>query len=268
VPGPDVIGGYHGDGTVEVVFDGARIGPEVSFDRTTQTCSVTCHDSGGLRPRPAWTETRPMGCNDCHESPPAGHYPGLCTNCHAEANATGTALSGGPLHLDGRVELGNGNGTCGACHGSGDSPWPISADHPAHRTPALSAPVACATCHPVPATITDPTHLNGVVEVAFSGLALARGAEPVWNGTTCAGVACHGAALADPPSVVPAWSDTSGAAATCGACHPIPPSQHTTSMACGDGNCHGAEIGFTAAGQPTVTTYGKSLHINGVVDHN
>lgn len=268
VPGTQVIGGYHGDGTVEVIFDTSAIGPEASFDRTTQTCAVTCHDSGGLRPRPSWTETKPMGCNDCHGSPPADHYPGACTGCHAEANADGTALSRGPLHLDGRVELGNGSGQCGACHGSGDSPWPATDAHPAHENPTISAPVACASCHPVPATIEDPTHLDGVVHVTFSGIALARGASPSWNGTSCGSVACHGANLADPPAVVPVWTDTSGVAAKCGACHPIPPSQHTTSMSCDDGNCHGSEVAIGAGGQPSITTAGQALHVNGVIDHD
>jgi predicted CxxxxCH...CXXCH cytochrome family protein len=266
VPGPQVIGGFHGDGTVEVVFDAATIGPEVSFDRTTQTCAVTCHDSGGKRPRPAWSETTPMGCNDCHGSPPAGHSPGACTNCHAEADATGTALSGGPLHLDGKVELGNGSGQCGACHGTGNDPWPTTAAHPAHENPTIASQVACASCHPVPANVEDPTHLDGVVHVTFSGLALARGAEPTWNGTTCASVACHGANLADVPAVVPAWTDASGAAATCGACHGIPPSQHTTSSSCNDANCHGSEVAFDADGAPSITASGRTLHVDGVVE--
>ena len=208
-----------------------------------------------------------MGCNDCHRSPPAGHYPGACTNCHAEANASGTGLSGGPLHLDGRVELGNGSGQCGACHGEGSNPWPSAGAHPAHENSALSASVACSACHPVPATVEDPTHLDGTVHVIFSGLAMARGALPAWNGATCTSVACHGANLADVPAVVPAWSDASGAAAACGACHGIPPSQHTPSTSCGDANCHGAEVSVDAAGIPAITQAGLALHINGVIDH-
>jgi hypothetical protein len=178
VPGKDVISGLHGNGTVEVIFDKNAIGPEASFDSATGQCSVTCHDSGGLRPTPTWSETTPMGCNDCHRSPPPAHYSGPCSNCHAEANANGTALTGGPLHLDGRVELGNGNGTCGACHGTGSSPWPSTAAHPSHEKPAISEPIACASCHVVPSSIYSPGHLNGVVEVQFSGLATARHAAP------------------------------------------------------------------------------------------
>jgi predicted CxxxxCH...CXXCH cytochrome family protein len=267
VPGAEVIGGLHGDGQVEVVFEPSQIGPEVSYDRSNRTCAVTCHDSGGLRPRPAWTETTAMGCSDCHGAPPAGHYPGSCTNCHAEANATGTALAGGALHLDGRVELGNGSGKCGACHGSGDDPWPSTAAHPAHENPSISAPVPCASCHPLPASVIDAVHLDGTVHVAFAGIALARGAAPAWTGASCSSVACHGAQLADVPSVVPVWTDTSGAASQCGACHGIPPSQHTASKSCGDANCHAGEVAVDANGMPAITESGKALHINGVVDH-
>ena len=154
-------------------------------------------------------------------SPPLGHYPGSCTNCHADANAAGTALTGS-LHMNGAVVLGDGSGLCGACHGTGASPWPTTAAHPGHQNPTITLPIACASCHPVPSSITDPTHLDGIVQVTFTGLALARGASPVWNGTSCTNVACHGANLADPAGV-PVWTDPSGDAAECGACHGIPP---------------------------------------------
>jgi predicted CxxxxCH...CXXCH cytochrome family protein len=267
-PGKDIISGLHGDGIVEVVFDKNTIGREGSFDSATGQCSVTCHDSGGLRPKPTWSQTKPMGCNDCHSSPPPDHYPGSCTNCHAEANATGSALTGGPLHLDGRVELGNGNGTCGACHGTGSSPWPSTAAHPAHENPTISEPIACTSCHVVPSSLYSPGHLDGVVSVQFADLATARGSAPTWNGTACNGVACHGANLPSPPAVVPVWTDSSGAAAKCGACHGIPPANHTPSTDCGRADCHGGEVGETPAGVPFITTAGLALHIDGVIESN
>lgn len=265
VPGNPVIGGYHGDGTVEIIFDPSVVVGEASYDRATQTCAVYCHDQGGARPRPAWTETTPMACGDCHGSPPSGHFAGPCSNCHAEANAAGTALIQGPLHLNGRVDLGNGSGLCGACHGSGSSPWPTSPVHAAHQNPTITVPIACASCHVVPTTILDPAHLDGTVHVTFSGLATARGALPVWDGTTCADVACHGADLSD-PAAVPAWNDTSGAQAKCGACHGIPPSQHSPSPECSRGDCHGAEVSLGTDDAPSITQSGLSLHIDGVVE--
>jgi predicted CxxxxCH...CXXCH cytochrome family protein len=267
VPGNPVIGGLHGDGSVEIVFDPKSVPGEASYDRATGTCAVYCHDRGGARPRPTWSDTTPMGCNDCHHSPPSGHYPGSCNRCHAEANTDGTALNGGPLHLNGKVDLGDGSGKCGACHGSGDSPWPSTAAHPAHHAPTLSEPIACDNCHVVPSTVVDPVHLDGTVHVTFAALATARAAFPTWDGTRCTDVACHGANLSD-PAAVPRWTDSSGAPSKCGACHGIPPSQHTPSVDCNRGDCHGSEVAVGLNGTASITTSGLILHVDGVVESN
>jgi predicted CxxxxCH...CXXCH cytochrome family protein len=266
VPGSPVMGGLHGDGVVEVTFDPTVVPGTATYDASTGACAVYCHAQGGTRPSVTWTEAAfPVSCQDCHLSPPAGHDPGPCTGCHAEANASGTALSGGPLHLNGKVDLGDGSGLCGACHGTGASPWPSTAAHPAHQNPTLTEPLACASCHVVPATILDPVHLDGTVHITFSGLATARGADPVWNGSQCTNVACHGANLAD-PAAVPAWNDTSGAQAQCGACHGIPPSEHTTSTDCSRSDCHGSEVVLDPTGAPLISTTGKALHIDGIIE--
>jgi predicted CxxxxCH...CXXCH cytochrome family protein len=265
VPGAPIIGGLHGDGTVEVTFDPNVVAGDASFDPTTQTCAVYCHDQGGARPRPSWTETTPMACGDCHGSPPAGHFVGACSNCHAEANAAGTALTGGPLHLNGTVDLGNGSGQCGACHGTGDSPWPSTAAHPAHQSPTITVPLDCANCHVVPATVLDPVHLDGTVHVTFAELATARGALPAWDGVHCTNVACHGANLAD-PAAAPAWTDTSGAQAQCGACHGIPPTEHTASTDCNRADCHGSEVVLDVNGAPLISTSGLALHVDGIIE--
>lgn len=266
-PPASVISGLHGNGSVNVIFDQTLIQGEASFDAATNVCTVACHDVGGHRPRPDWLDLTPVGCNDCHLSPPAGHFSGPCTECHSEVNATGTALSGGPLHLDGRVELGNGSGLCGACHGSGASPWPSTFAHPAHQNPTITTPVACSDCHIVPATVLSPGHLDGVVHVDFSGRATERGAMPVWNGTSCTNTACHGANLPAAPAVTPVWTDPSGAAAACGACHGIPPTaEHTTATDCSQSYCHGTEVTITSAGLPLISTVGLTLHINGIIN--
>jgi predicted CxxxxCH...CXXCH cytochrome family protein len=168
--------------------------------------------------------------------------------------------------MNGRVDLGDGSGQCGACHGTGASPWPGSAAHPSHQRPELTDPVACASCHPVPTSIVDPVHLDGVVHVSFSGPALARGSSPAWDGATCAAVACHGANLPDPPAVTPSWRDTTGAAAKCGACHGVPPLQHTPSTDCNRSDCHGSEVTIGAGGLFAITAAGKAVHIDGVVE--
>jgi predicted CxxxxCH...CXXCH cytochrome family protein len=172
------------------------------------------------------------------------------------------------LHLDGRVELGNGSGLCGACHGSGASPWPSTFAHPGHQKPTITTSVACSDCHIVPATVLSPGHLDGVVQVAFSGRATARGAVPVWNGTSCTNTACHGANLAVAPAVTPVWTDPSGAAAACGACHGIPPTAlHSTSTDCSESFCHGSEVAITASGRPLISDAGLRSHINGVINY-
>jgi predicted CxxxxCH...CXXCH cytochrome family protein len=265
VPGDPVIGGLHGGGSVEIVFDPQVVGAEASYDRATQTCAVSCHDRGGARPRPRWSDTTPVGCGDCHGAPPNGHYPGACNRCHAEADATGTALSGGPLHLNGKVDLGDGSGQCGACHGTGDSPWPSTGAHASHQNATLTAPLDCANCHVVPSAVLDPVHLDGTVHVTFGELAVARGASPSWDGARCAGVACHGANLAD-PAAVPAWNDATAAQAACGACHGIPPTGHTPSIDCSRADCHGAEVANGTDGAPSITAAGKALHIDGIVE--
>jgi len=264
-PGPSVIGGLHGNGSVEVIFEPTLA--EASYDRAKGICAVACHDRGGGRSRPAWSETAPMDCNSCHRSPPEGHFPGACTNCHKEANAAGTALSGGPLHMNGRVDLGDGSGKCGACHGSGDDPWPNTNAHAAHKSPTLTVPIDCSNCHVVPPAVMAPGHLDGAVQIAFGGRALDRGASPTWSASGCSEVACHGAKLVDPPPVVPEWKDATGAATKCGACHGIPPTQHTPSTSCDRATCHGSEVARDAAGVPSILSSGKTLHINGVIDH-
>jgi predicted CxxxxCH...CXXCH cytochrome family protein len=266
VPGNPVIAGLHGDGVVEVTFDPTLTPGPATYDFSSGACSVSCHQQGGTKPNVTWTQApAPVSCNDCHLSPPANHYAGSCTGCHAEANATGTALTPGPLHINGKVDLGNGSGECGACHGSGTSPWPTTMVHAAHQSPTLTEPVACSSCHVVPATILDPVHLDGTVHVAFSGLATARGASPVWNGVSCTNVACHGANLAD-PAAEPLWGDTSGAQAQCGACHGIPPSQHTQSASCNRSDCHGGEISIDSTGAPLISDAGRALHIDGIIE--
>ncbi|MDB4998867.1 MAG: hypothetical protein JWM74_6299 [Myxococcaceae bacterium] len=262
---PNVIGGLHGNGAVEIAFDPAVVPNEASFDPRTGACAVACHDRKGKRPLLAWTDKGPLGCNDCHSSPPPAHFAGACTSCHRDVNADGTVLSKPTLHMNGRVDLGDGSGKCGACHGEGDSPWPTTGAHAAHATQKLGADVACASCHVVPASVSAPGHLDGQVTIAFSGAARARGSRPVWNGVGCSDTACHGGKL--DVAAMPVWSDTSGSASKCGACHGIPPTeQHTSSTSCDRSTCHGAVVTRGSTGVPMIDPTRRALHINGVID--
>ncbi len=87
----------------------------------------------------------------------------------------------------------------------------------------------------------------------------------MWNGVSCTNVACHGANLAD-PAAVPLWSDTSGVQSQCGACHGIPPSEHTPSATCNQSGCHGSEVTFDVNGAPLISVVGKILHVDGIIE--
>ena len=267
VPGNPVIGGAHGNGTIDVKFDAALAGAAATFDPSSKACTNACHARpGGARPKPAWSEKAPMQCGDCHGSPPPNHFAGACTGCHREANATGTGFAApAALHVNGHVDLGDGSGKCGACHGNGDDPWPTTNAHPAHRSPKAALAVQCASCHVVPTVFgAGTTHpRGGPAVVAFSGVATARGTAPTYAAGTCAQVYCHGAGLVGTVPAKPVWTDVSGAARACGACHGTPPSgPHVPTTTCE--LCHHDAVA-TAAG-PQIVPGLATLHVNGAVD--
>lgn len=263
LPGGQVIEGDHGNGVAEVRFDSTRVAPGASYDPVSGVCAVACHDRGGARARPAWVERDPMGCGDCHGSPPSKHYPGGCSTCHQEASDDGAALLPGPFHRNDKVDLGDGSGGCGACHAE----QPTSGAHRPHREPSLTTPVDCSGCHPTHMEVLSPGHLDGAIQLSFGERARFFGASPAWDGASCAGVACHGAGLASPSPVTPVWKDTSGAASQCGACHGVPPTQHTSSTNCGRADCHGGVV-ERKGGVPSIPPAGRLLHINGKLDVN
>jgi predicted CxxxxCH...CXXCH cytochrome family protein len=157
-----------------------------------------------------------------------------CTACHGDPARPGAALNQAAPPAS---PTGGGNG--GA--------------HLAH----LDRGVACTACHVVP---TSPGHKNGVVEVTFSGAAVARGAAPTYSAAdgTCSNVYCHGAKLAAGGiGANPVWS---GGRLACNACHGFPPpAPHTTSTACSV--CHPG----TVKADGTVNDAG-GLHANGTVE--
>ena len=267
IPGNPVIGGTHGNGTVEVQLDKTIAGAAATFEASTKACATACHARvGGSRPMPAWTEQTPMKCGDCHGAPPPAHPAGACTSCHREANATGTAfLSSPPLHVNGRVDLGDGSGMCGACHGKGDDPWPSTNAHPAHQKPSAAMAAPCASCHVVPDKFGPgtPHPRGGPATVVLSGLAVARGTTATYAAGSCRDVYCHGGGLEGTVAAMPSWTDTSGAARACGACHGTPPAApHIGSPTCD--LCHRDGIA-TPAGARIVPEW-AALHVNGDVD--
>jgi predicted CxxxxCH...CXXCH cytochrome family protein len=232
----------HVNGHVEIWFDYAAAGNGARFDPRTRTCTGTCHSRGGARPAPTW-EDAPMRCFDCHGSPPPDHYRGACATCHREANDVGTALSSPKLHVDGKVDLGDGTGRCGACHGSGDSPWPETGSHAAHRAPRAGKPVPCFTCHEEPRIGDQHPTSRGSAAVRFAGLAASGGRRATYDAErrTCSETYCHAGRAASVP--VPRWGDGATSAA-CGACHGTPPPPpHPSGTACA--SCHPASSGAT-----------------------
>ncbi len=228
--------------------------------------NVYCHGdvtrgAGGVMTRPRWDEVVPAGrCDRCHGSPPPSHARGDCASCHP-ASAP---------HVDGIVEVGRTTG-CDGCHGGAASAAPPTdlagntfttaigvGAHQAHlqASSRLSAPIPCATCHLVPASLGSPGHIDSAApaEVA-ANLGWDREAQ------TCATASCHGTSR-------PRW--TSSGAVSCGTCHGLPPADasHTAGMPitrCA--SCHPATV--DASGAIIVTGQGPaatSHHLDGVVD--
>ena len=254
----------------EVQF-GALAGAAARFDASTGGCAgVTCHGGQAV----SWRAGTPATCGSCHGVPPASHADDRCSVCHAGAGDDVRS----PLHVDGVVQIGHGRTDCAACHGgvvdaSGAPPPDLSGRfdraslgvgaHVAHiKAGRLSGPVACESCHVVPATLASPGHIDSAApaEVSFGGLARARGAQPVWQraSATCAGVYCHG-------SVTPSWSGGPDEA-TCGTCHGVPPSDssHVSTMTLRDCvTCHPRTVdGFGSI----LFNNGMSEHIDGTID--
>jgi len=212
-----------------------------------------------------------------------------CQHCHGDDLAGGkVAVSCQGCHVL-QVPAG-GVPTCASCHGSPQSPAPprdltgntnasargVGA-HQAHLVgkTLIASPVACGTCHVVPAKVDSPGHLDHPrpATVTFSNLALGDGAKPSWNGATCSNVYCHGGGtkLASDPAALlraPAW--TAGTSqAFCGSCHGAPPgdSVHANVTYPNCSGCHPRTVtpqgGIVISGTGDTRT---SAHINGQID--
>ena len=190
------------------------------------------------------------GCGSCHGAAldgVGGTTTVACAQCHGAAWRT----------------------SCTLCHGGTDSQsgappratWGNSADavragaHTAHlgATHGLSAPVACATCHVVPADALAAGHVaSGIATVTFSGLASSGVATaPSWSrsGATCSNVYCHGGKYAGNATyagsaLTPSWTGTAATAAACGSCHKAPPSSAAHASVTATTSCGGCHTGY------------------------
>lgn len=178
-----------------------------------------------------------------------------CAACHG-ADYQGGAVEASCTTKGCHISPG-GPAFCGTCHGGAGGPLPSSGAHAMHA-------LFCNDCHDVPTTVQSPGHINGVVEVHFSGFALAGGAKPTWDAAskTCSGVYCHikqsptwqkpsgevpcATCHESPPDTHQRWSRVATPAPlACATCHPVPPMashldaklQLTPNLACD--TCHG-----------------------------
>lgn len=217
----------HPDGEIQVTMTGLATaeGMAPTWSAEDRRCQSTyCH--GGESP--VWdTPTAALECDACHGAPPDSHArfpvapaPAGCTPCHPAADS--------PRHLDGAIDFVE--PTCAQCHGkTPDGAPPPALDgstspsspgvgaHARHLDAGLSDRIgraaACEDCHDVPASMRAEGHLDGA---APADVALSNGDyDPA--AASCQ-VACHWDR--DPG---PVWTDTSGAAKACDACHDDPP---------------------------------------------
>jgi predicted CxxxxCH...CXXCH cytochrome family protein len=183
------------------------------------------------------------------------------------------------LHVNGSVDVAVSN-DCSGCHGGSvtaapprdlsGSTSPRDRGVGAHARHVFgsnfSRPVACSECHVVPESVFEPGHVDSALpaELRFSGVAVAHGAEPVFDGVRCSDSYCHGAVLSegDPSggsNTAPVWTAVGEQQAVCGSCHslPPPPPHIQTTLSCS--TCH---LNIT----PSFTFIDPTLHVNGSVD--
>jgi predicted CxxxxCH...CXXCH cytochrome family protein len=276
----------HNDGTAQVNFTGRAVtdGANPAWDAGAATCAdAYCHGgtlSGGTLTTPKWTKVdgTQAVCGNCHGSPPPAPHPQVadCSKCHGDVINADRTFKNPSLHVNGQVDVITGS-NCNVCHGNADNAAPPmdldgSSDttkvtvgaHQSHlKVPAgIFAPVSCTSCHTVPGSTTDPTHIDGVIEVAFHGNALAAGAVPSWDEGTakCSGTYCHGATIGGGTLTTPKWTQVDGTQVACGTCHSVPPpAPHpATDLDCMV--CHAATMG------PNETVAHPENHVNGQVD--
>jgi predicted CxxxxCH...CXXCH cytochrome family protein len=255
----------HVDGTAQVIFSGLAVagGAKPAWDPAAQRCSGTyCHHDAS----PTWkSASGPAPCDACHGAPPASHArwahvasgPASCAACHPAPPSA--------RHLDGLVQVDA--IACDGCHGHG----PLGAPAPAldgstdpkargvgaHRrhldetlADRIGRAVPCEGCHDVPASVTAPGHLD---TSAPANVSLATGGAYDASAGRCVS-ACH--FDRDPG---PSWTDTSGAARACDACHAFPPTKMRS------GAMHTvvpADLGACVACHP----FDPSTHVDGIVD--
>jgi predicted CxxxxCH...CXXCH cytochrome family protein len=272
----------HANGTVDVRFVGAGLGPldgGATWNRGAATCTAWCHTVGSATATsPLWTSTAgPLDCNGCHALPPPAPHPGWnkCSACHPNVTSDGGFVDKN-LHINGEINAAP-PANCDGCHGSTTNPAPprdlngntattlssVGA-HQSHLQDAgIFRVVACGECHPVPAQTIAAGHANGTVDLVFSGPAVAGGSMPTYSGGSCANTTCHNPSVlassgnAGGSTTAPVWTRVDGSQINCFACHGFPPpAPHVQNFACE--TCHQNYAGGGNFSRP-------DLHVNGIL---
>lgn len=200
---------------------------------------------------------------------------GSCTECHGEDLTGGTStLSCDKCHSDWQTD-------CTFCHGDAGSNNPAPPPNVAGETDTsitgvgahavhLAGPsdwhganITCLDCHSMPEGVLAADHVNGMVEVVFGELAKEGSAEPVWDGSACSSVYCHGGGSENGEGThsTPVWTTVDGSQSQCGACHAMPPeSPHSPLDDCS--MCHGC----VTQDNVSILGEGAHLHIDGDVN--
>jgi predicted CxxxxCH...CXXCH cytochrome family protein len=199
----------------------------------------------------------PSKCATCHGDDLAGGFSNVsCDKCHPGWKSSCTFCHGGLDNQTGAPPADSAGNTDRSKAGVGA--------HTAHvalqSDPPTDKEFACSQCHPTYADALSAGHINQKVAVEFGGLAKTDGSDPQWDGTSCSTVYCHGASLSGGSETVPAWTDETGVASACGACHGTPPdAPHPQMDDCS--LCHAATVGEDGALIP-----GGTKHINGSIE--
>ena len=193
---------------------------------TETTVNVATHANGSINT--GFTGTAAGTTYSDGNISPVGNGYGTCSTsfCHSSGqSSTGTS---------GSLTYGNpawgGSLVCGSCHKDMDTDTAAATgSHIKHAQGTVN--IACANCHTgyTETTVNVATHLNGSVNVGFSGLANATAysdgnISPLGNGYgNCSTSYCHSSGQSSTGTIgviagatTPTWG---GAAMGCGSCH-------------------------------------------------
>jgi predicted CxxxxCH...CXXCH cytochrome family protein len=270
----------------ELSFAGVAVasGHEPLWDRDALSCSDSwCHGpSAQSSVSPRWVEPGALSCNGCHSMPPQAPHPQMddCARCHQDVIDAQGSIIDRSKHVNGVVDV-SAPSQCDSCHGSGplgappaalDGSTDISAPgvgaHQVHLIASGRArPVTCQECHLVPTELLSFGHVDSArpAELTFSGVAVAYGASPNYDGVRCSDSWCHGGTTvfgfpSGGATTEPVWTTVDGSQSYCNSCHAMPPTTplHPPGPVLCSG-CHSNVTGLSDFIDPL-------LHINGVVD--